>query len=774
MRKHRSNQMITHPLLLSQIKKALGEDVTLGAELTKLLELVSTTYEQNDIVQEFFHDSMELNTEELIRVNEVLQREAAKKALVLNNIKNSIESLQIKNFDNDLSDADLLSLSNILAEQMAMRNLAENLLKEQDESLRLILEGTQGYIIYTINGLGNITSWNNGATRSTGYANNEALGQNFSMFFGQEEQAANKPAEIIREATTSGKCTYEGWLHIKEGDPIWGDSTLTPIFDNTGQLKGLVSISRDITKRKAEEGELRQAKEEAEAATKAKSEFLANMSHEIRTPMNGVIGMASLLKETGLDEEQQDYVQTIRSSGESLLAIINDILDFSKIEAGQIELEERAFSLRSCIEEACDLVGNRLRRKDVDLVYKLSPDTPAQIKSDSTRLRQILINLLGNAVKFTSKGEIYISTNVVEQKGEQILLQVSIRDTGIGIPKDKMDRLFSAFSQVDASTTRKFGGTGLGLSICAQLSRIMGGDIWVESVEGIGSTFHFTIATKVATDHEEKPRLNPAFSDKHILIFENNASLRDILQTQLEERGINTLTTDDAENAHKWIAHRSFDLIIADYRFLKCSKDFKTWLENISKSIPVIILTPIGERIATIDTISAIQKPIKHQVLFDKITTAFQSSVQLSPVSNLPVDGCTLSALPSLSILLADDNLLDQRIVSRMIEQFGHQVEAVTNPADMLVALDNNPYDFLLVSTSLHDFFPDALNQLFTGALEANPIVIFMAEDITSFNNVAQTQQIQPEWIEKPIKLQKLTDIILRTATKLPIPKTSV
>ncbi len=340
----------------------------------------------------------------------------------------------------------------------------------------------------------------------TGYSLAEAVGQN-PRVLKSGETSAEEYAGLWRTIQSGRQWTGEFHNKKKNGGLYWESAVISPILDEYGKITHFVAIKEDITERKrvrAElektHAELEKSNRELENASKVKSQFLANMSHEIRTPLNAIIGMTGLLLDTPLNSEQQNYAGTVRNSGEVLLTLINDILDFSKIEAQKMELENQSFELRSCIEEALDLVVMKASEKKIELAYLIRDELPAFMIGDVTRLRQILVNLLNNAVKFTESGEVVISVSGQLRDQHQYQLHFAVRDTGLGIPPDRVDRLFQTFSQVDASTTRRFGGTGLGLAISKQLSELMGGTMWVEStgIPGQGSTFHFTILAQEA------------------------------------------------------------------------------------------------------------------------------------------------------------------------------------------------------------------------------------------------------------------------------------
>ena len=414
---------------------------------------------------------------------------------------------------------------------------------------------------------GRFVDVNESFCKLSGYSLEELIGKSsteLNMWASPEDRS--QIASVI--ARTGSIPEYENRLIRKDGE--FRDCVGSLELIDIDHEVCLIIILLDITDRKRTNLQLREAKEAAEAAAKAKSEFLANMSHEIRTPMNAIIGMTSLLLETSLTEQQREFVDTIRQGSESLLRIINDILDFSKIESGKLELEKQPFNLRSCAEGAIDLLANEAAKKDVGISCLIDKETPTYIMGDPTRLRQILVNLISNAVKFTPEGDILVSVKTKKINPALYEIHFSVADTGIGIPKERMDRLFQSFSQVDASTTRHYGGTGLGLAISRDLTQLMGGKIWAESEPGQGSTFHFTIVSEAAATAPPEPgdvRFEATLAVRlplAILLAEDNPVNQRVGLHLLNQMGYRVDVAGSGLEAIESLRNRPYDIIFMD------------------------------------------------------------------------------------------------------------------------------------------------------------------------------------------------------------------
>lgn len=649
----------------------------------------------------------------------------------------------------------------------------EEQVREQQIYLRGLIESSVDGLV-TVDPEGFITDVNVQMCRMTDYTREELIGSPFKPYFTDPQQAESGIRLVLHEERVTN---YELTARSKDGRETVVSYNAATFYDRDNKLQGVFAAARDVTERKRFEQALQEKNLELENASLAKDHFLANMSHEIRTPMNGVIGMTGLLLDTALNPTQQDLVETIRTCGDTLLTVINDILDFSKIESGKLDLEEHPFDLQACIEEALDLLAFKAAEKNLEFAYWIDPQTPNAIIGDVTRLRQILVNLLSNAVKFTEAGEVVVSVTAQHQTGGDegdYEINFEVKDTGIGIPEDRMERLFKSFSQVDSSITRRYGGTGLGLTISKRLSEMMGGRMWVESQLGQGSNFHFTILVKSVPGSlpVDQPYSQPQLATKRLLIVDDNSTNRNILTLQGQSWGMLTCAAESGVEALESLRQEErFDIAILDMQMPEM--DGLTLAAEIRKlpfcrMLPLVMLTSLGKQeIGLADNVNFaafLNKPVKQSQLYNVLIQIFggqPTKAKLNHPKPPQIDPHISKRLP-LRILIAEDHVVNQKLALFMLKNMGYRAEVVGNGLEVLEALRRQSYDVVLMDVQMPEMDGLTATRLICQEWlpRVRPRIIAMTANAMQEDRQACLDAGMDDYVRKPIRVEELVQAL--------------
>jgi PAS domain S-box-containing protein len=652
----------------------------------------------------------------------------------------------------------------------AVRDITERMRAQEEIRRQAVLFEHISDAVLITDVAGVVVDCNSAAVQRSGYSREELIGRVPGEHH-DPEGARRNAAVVAAHVAEHGSHRADFPLVRRNGQRGVVEAVTVAVRDRDGEMISMIDVSRDVTEERELEAArertaqaMAEARDAALAATAAKSAFLATMSHEIRTPMNAVIGMTGLLLDTDLDPQQRDFAETVRGSGDALLAVINDILDFSKIEAGELELERAPFAVRDCVESALDLVAGTASAKQLDLMYQLDAACPDHVVGDVTRLRQVLVNLLSNGVKFTQRGDVLLS---VDPGAGPDTLRFSVADTGMGIPRDRMDRLFRSFSQLDTSTTRVHGGTGLGLAISDALVQAMGGNLEVTSTVGRGSEFSFTV-TLPAAESAGATVVDTVAADlpgRSVLVVDDNPTNRRILRLQFEGWGMScTDVATPAEGLELIADGHGFDLAVLDMTMpLMDGDELASRLHALpgGETLPLVLLTSVG-RPPTGDHFAAyLTKPVKTAALRDIVART------LLPEREIPRSaGTAPAAAPDtvLRVLLAEDNAVNQKVCQLMLARLGHRVDTVGNGREALEAVVQQPYDVVLMDIHMPEMDGlDATRRIRTEVpADRQPHIVAVTASALISDRDACAAAGMDHYLPKPVRMKDLADLLAR------------
>ena len=679
----------------------------LAAGMGDFLERISGSYEQYERDLALRTRSLEISSAELTAANDKLRHELMQREAAIRSLRQLISELLPRHGGRSESSEPASDDIAMLSQRIG------DLVRDSEQSRRALANQKfaldQHAIVSITDAQGNITYANDKFCAISGFTRAELIGRNHRIV-----KSALHPPSFFRDmwACIAGGAVWHGEIcnRARDGHLYWVSATIVPLLDEHGLPEQYIGIRTDITDRKAAEAVVLQAKEAAESASRAKSDFLANMSHEIRTPMNGIIGMTDLALDTDLSAEQREYLSIVKSSAEALLTIINDILDFSKIEAGKLLVEDIPFNLHRLLGETVKSLALHAHEKNLELICEIPPEIPRHLLGDPGRIRQILINLIGNAIKFTDHGEIAVHASLLASRESIAEIRISVRDTGIGISPEKQELIFESFTQEDTSTTRRYGGTGLGLSICRRLVELMGGAISLESQAGVGSTFHFVLPLHIDPLPQPDEEISLDLAGRRLLIVDDNATNRRVLGGLLATWQIDV---DSAESGAAALAlmrqpGQHFDAIILDAQMPEMDgyELARRLLLEHAQLPPMMMLSSSAmrgdaQRCREAGITAYFSKPISAEELQSAIALLLAGQGSAAP-QRQPINRHSLRERQRpLDILLVEDHPINQKLACGLLAKWGHRITLAADGQEALAHFAEHRFDLILMDLQM-------------------------------------------------------------------------